>query len=171
MNFWLVRNLAKKLMLISFILVLTACIGAGKTLVLEPPKIVSTVQGITIVRNASTVNIPLEYQEKFEKKLQEGLYKKNIFVKGNDLTVKYSFIQSDPGSKFCRWLFGGIGNAGEGSITVESNFFNKEGKKIGKIHTEGKIGSGFLGGSFDNAIEQSAHKLSEYIIKNCKGTS
>ncbi len=161
-------NCLRNLILVSFILFLQAC-GSGKTLVLEPPKITSAVQGIHIARDNSTTKIPLEYQQRFENKLQEKLYKKHVFDKGNDLTISYRFIQLDQGNKLARWFTGGIGNAGEGSLTVESKFINKEGKEIGKIHTEGKIGSGFLGGSFDNAIDQSAEKLAEYIINNCKG--
>lgn len=71
----------------------------------------------------------------------------------DDLTISYRFIQFDQGNKFSRWLLGGLGNAGEGSVTIESKFFNREGKEIGKIQTEGKIGSGFLGGSFETSID------------------
>ena len=64
MNLWIVK-IFKKLTLISCILLLQACFGAGKTLVIEPPKIMFPVKGINIVRNNSTTDVPLKYQEKF----------------------------------------------------------------------------------------------------------
>ncbi len=50
----------------------------------------------------------------------------------------------------------GIGNAGEGSLTIEVTYADQSGKQLGKIMSEGKIGSGFFGGSSDDAIEKAA---------------
>lgn len=134
----------------------------------DAPKTKCHVKAVHIASDNATTQVPTELQERFEKKLKDKLYKNSMFSAGDDLTIRYRFIQLDEGNKLARWFMGGLGNAGEGSVTVESKFFDSAGKEIGKIHTEGKIGSGFLGGSFDNAIDQSSERLAEYMVKNFK---
>lgn len=155
-----------KAWLILFIIFLQAC-GSSKTLILHKPEVKTNVKNINIVSNTSTAELPLEYQKVFEKKLQDQLYKnkKQSFQQGQDLTASYRFIQFDEGSRFARWLVGGIGNAGEGSMTVETTFLDINGKEVGKVQTEGKIGSGFFGGSISSAVEKASEALATYIQK------
>ena len=74
------------------------------------------------------------------------------------------------GSRFKRWMTGGIGNCGEGSSTVEVRFIDntRNAKEIGKIHAQGTIGSGMFGGSLDSAIEGIAEEIATYTKANFK---
>lgn len=113
-------------------------------------------------------HIPQEVKDTFEKALKKKLYNDSGYKHGDDLAVVYRFLQCDEGSRLSRWFWGGLGNSGESSLTVEAKFVDKSGKELGKINAEGKIGSGFFGGSFDNAVEQASEHLAEYIVKNFK---
>jgi hypothetical protein len=74
------------------------------------------------------------------------------------------------GSRFKRWMTGGIGNCGEGSSTVEVRFIDntKNAKEIGKIHAQGTIGSGIFGGSMDSSVKSVAEEVATYAKTNFK---
>ena len=121
-----------------------------------------------IKRASSPSQVPEESFVNFENILRDKL-KESGFVEGvstADLTIHYRFVHYDEGDRFSRWVLGGLGNAGEGSMTIEAKFYDKFQKAVGKIHTEGKIGSGAFGGGFDNAIEQAADSFVQYISQN-----
>lgn len=84
------------------------------------------------------------------------------------MTIRYRFVQYNAGNQFTRWFWGGIGNAGEGTLTVEAKYFDSQGKEICVIQSEGKIGSGFFGGSFDYAMDKAAKEIVEYTKANFK---
>jgi len=65
-------------------------------------------------------------------------------------------------------MSGGIGNWGQGTLLIEANFFDASGKKISSIQTDAVIESGLFGGSFENALDLAAEKLSEYAVANFK---
>lgn len=152
---------------ISFILV--GC-GATKTMVLEPIERQNTVKKLCIVKSDSTTTVNPEVEKYFAEALHTKIFKEYGFQEGNDIAIKYRFIQLNEGSRFGRWMFGGIGNCGEGSTTVEVKFIDnaQNAKEIGKIHTEGKIGSGFFGGDMDNAIKGAAEEIADYVKGNFK---
>jgi hypothetical protein len=153
---------------IGLIVLLNGC-GSGKVVVNDAIETQHGIKTVTIVCGKHVSPIPKEFKEAFEKNLKEKLYDEFGYKHGDDLTVVYRFLQCDEGSRFSRWFLGGLGNSGESSLTIEAKFIDKSGKELGKINAEGKIGSGFLGGSFDNAIEQASDHLAEYIVKNfCK---
>ncbi|HSK29843.1 MAG TPA: hypothetical protein VLA17_07755, partial [Candidatus Limnocylindria bacterium] len=62
----------------------------------------------------------------------------------------------------------GIGNTGEGSLTVEAKFFDNADKELATIQAEGRIGSGFFGGDFSFALDKAAEKIAEYTKINFK---
>jgi hypothetical protein len=160
-----IKKSSKMFTAICLAVLLNGC-GSGKIIVYDPVEAKHVVKTIKIVNNMPTSSVPKEYKEDFEEKLKEKLYQEHGYKPGDDLTISYRFLQCDEGSRFSRWFLGGLGNSGESSLTVEAKFIDKSGKEIGKVNTEGKIGSGFLGGSFDNAIEQASDHLVEYIVKN-----
>lgn len=153
------------LILTAILLLLQAC-GSNKTMVLQKPVVHNQIKSIKIISDNANVDLPENYQKIFEDTLETKLYKKQLLAKGSDLSVHYRFIQFDKGNQFSRWFLGGLGNAGEGSLTVEAIFLDRQGREIGKVHTEGKIGSGFFGGSISYAVEQAADALANYIVKN-----
>jgi len=61
---------------------------------------------------------------------------------------------------------GGLGNMGEGSLTIETKFYDSADKELATIQTEGRIGSGFFGGSYGEALDKAAEKIAEFARTN-----
>ena len=167
------RRLTHLSPLMTLIVILAGC-GAGKTLVMKPPGSEMHVTSVSFSEGTSTAVVPDQTIEEFEAKLSELLYGESkegeaaAFQRGNDIKIVYRFLQHDEGSQFTRWFWGGIGNAGQGSLTVEAIYFDHADKELATIQVEGEIGSGFFGGSFEFAIDKAAEQLAEYTIKNFK---
>ena len=149
--------------------ILSGC-GATKTMVLEPIETQDTVKKLRIEKDKSTTIVEPEVEKCFEENLHEQLFKDAGFQEGNDITLKYRFLQMNEGSRFKRWMTGGIGNCGEGSSTVEVRFIDntKNAKEIGKIHAQGTIGSGIFGGSMDSSVKSVAEEVATYAKTNFK---
>lgn len=152
--------------LITLCLIALSGCGAGKVLVLEPVNPCQSVRTIHVQPTADTIKLDPTMAKKFEKILTAKMYAKDKFSPGNEITLKYRFLQLNEGNRFSRWFLGGIGNAGEGTLTVEACYFDKSGKQIGKIQAEGKIGSGMFGGSFENAFEKAADEIVKYTYSS-----
>ena len=140
--------------------------GAGKTLVMEPPTSKKSVASVELVQGKSTVEVPEEVVKTLETKVAEFLYKEGGYTKGPELTITYRFLPYNPGNQFNRWFWGGIGNAGQGSLTVEAIYTDSSQQQCGKIQCEGIISSGLFGGDFSFAVEKVANEISEYTKKN-----
>ncbi|AIL13042.1 hypothetical protein IM40_05225 [Candidatus Paracaedimonas acanthamoebae] len=145
-------------------ILLTAC-GSSKTMVLDTCAETKYVKNFELIHGKSTTSVPKEAQELFrniiDKKLTEIGYSK-----GNELIIEYRFIQFDEGDQFARWMWGGLGNSGEGEMTAEVRFKDLKGNELSKIHVGGKISSGVFGGSFDHAVENAAHEVVRYVEKS-----
>ncbi len=150
--------------LLAPILLLAGC-GVGKTMVLKRPPTDTKVSSVEVAEDAATVKVPQEVSATFASNLKRLLCAEKA-VKAADLKLTYRIIQFDPGNQAARWFWGGIGNAGEGSMTVEAKYLDNVGREIASIQTEGKIGSGFFGGSFESAIARAAEKIAEYTNEN-----
>ena len=146
-------------------LTIAAC-GAGKTMVMEPGAEMIKVASVELHEGKSMVNCPPAVVAQFRSKLEAQLCKPGGFVQGDDLNPTYQFIQYNPGDQFTRWFFGGIGNAGESSITVQALYTDQGGRQVGKIMSEGKIGSGAFGGSMD--LERAADEVAQYTLTTFK---
>jgi uncharacterized protein DUF4410 len=162
------RNSARILLVVVTIGLTVAACGAGKTMVMEPGPEKVTAASVELHEGDSTVNCPPAVVALFRSKLEAQLYKPGAFTQGNDLSLTYQFVQYNPGDQFTRWFFGGLGNAGEGSITVQAVYTDKGGRQVGKIMSEGKIGSGAFGGSMDLAIQKSAEEVAQYTLTTFK---
>jgi hypothetical protein len=152
-------------LLITVLLFIVSC-GAGKTLVIKPPQMKLKTSFVDFSEEAPTINVPEKIRKTFEEKLNHLLYGDGTFQKGSDLKIKYRFIIYDPGNQFSRWFWGGIGDAGEGSLTLEAMYFDATGKELSTIEVEGRIKSGAFGGSFDYALERAAKEIVEYTKQN-----
>lgn len=163
------RNWSTLLILTVLATFLIGC-GTGRTMVLNSPSSSSEIYSSTIslLNIESSVDIPDIAIVEFEEKLNKYLYKSEGFNRGNELQLKCRFIQFDKGDQFTRWFWGGLGNAGEGSLTIEAIFLSTEGEELAKIHSEGRIGSGFFGGEFSNAIDKAAKEIAEYAVSKYK---
>ena len=98
--------------------------------------------------------------------LERRLYEESGFEKGSELRIRYRFVQFDPGNQFARWFWGGLGNTGEGSLSIEAKFVDSSGAEIATIQAQGSINSGFFGGSFELAIDKAAQEIAEYTVAN-----
>jgi hypothetical protein len=65
-----------------------------------------------------------------------------------------------------RWLSGGIGGAGKGSVTIEAKFINQTGQELAAIQIEGEISSGGFGGDFEYTLFQCAKAIAKYTKRN-----
>lgn len=122
----------------------------------------------SLAEGQSTVGCDEAVKRQFEQEIKDGFAEANM-PEGNDLKIEYRFVQFDEGSRLVRYMAGGLGNAGEGEMTVEVIFKNRDNKELSRIHVGGKINSGFFGGSFDHAVEHSAKQVVRYVITNFKG--
>jgi len=147
--------------LLGLALVFSGC-GAGKTMVMTPPETAAKFPAAEIIEVAPTVSVPDEVRSSFQQKLSTALYSEGGFQRGTGLKVKYRFIQFNPGSQFTRWFWGGIGNAGEGTLTIEAVFLDNGDKELAKIQSEGKISSGAFGGPFDLALQKAAEEIANF---------
>jgi hypothetical protein len=166
MNTWLQTRNALALLVLS---VFVAACGTGRTMVVQPTAEARKFDSVTLERAADTVVVPEEFRALFVKELREELYgtaeKPGPFTEGPGLKIRVTVVQFDQGSQFQRWFWGGIGNAGEGSLHVLAEFFDGE-MKLSQIQSEGRIGSGFFGGSMNEAVEKAADEIAKYAATN-----
>ncbi len=147
------------------VLFLGAC-GTAKTVVMEPVKPGSRFPDLTLQEGESPVAVPAEVREQLRTVLEKGLYDSNAFARGSTLTVAYTFVSHDPGNQFARWFWGGLGNAGEGSMTVHVRYLEGGSREVGSTQVEGRIGSGFFGGSFKEAVTRLGEDVVKFTIEN-----
>ena len=160
------RNKILLIMILGLALTYVGC-TSGRTMVMNLPTERPKVSTLDVLEDQPTVSVPAEVTNLFREKLEAALFvgeegSAPPFAKGKELILKYRFIQFNAGSQFKRWLAGGIGGYGEGSMTVEARFVNSSGKDISKVQSEGKIGAGFFGGSIDGAIEKCVEEVAQY---------
>jgi len=148
--------------------VLVAACGTGRTLVMESPQR-RAFSAVTVMRADDTVPVPEVYRAQFSNKIRELLYgtkeKPGPFAEGNGLTIRIRVVQFTEGSQFQRWFWGGIGNAGEGSMHIVSDFLDGS-TKLAQTQMEGRISSGFFGGSMKEAVDKAAEETARYAIAN-----
>lgn len=142
---------------------LTSC-GTGRTFVLEAPRSEYRVDGYRLEHEGSTASVPPEIVARFESAVRKRTERAK-FASGDALLLRYRFIQFDEGSQFERWFWGGIGNAGEGSLTAEVTFLDAGGAALAKIQAEGRINSGFFGGTLEDALDKLAAEVADYALK------
>lgn len=145
--------------------------GAGRTMVMKPPDSKTVASGVRVVRGQSTVVVPEEVSLRFEEQLNKRLFqaeegKEPPFAEGMDLKLVYRFIQYNEGSQFARYMLGGLGNSGEGTLTVSVCYRDSDDNELCTIQSEGKIGSGFFGGSFSSAVDRCAEEIAGYTVAN-----
>jgi uncharacterized protein DUF4410 len=157
--------------LLLFVGLMLAGCGVGRTMVMKPPDAKLTVHSVQATERNSPVAVPMDVKSDFANKLDQYLYEEAVFQKGPELTINYRFIQYDPGSQFTRWFWGGFGNAGEGSLTVEAKYFDSNNKELATVNVEGRIGSGLFGGALSQATDKAAEKLAEYTKTNFRQTA
>src|SRR5262245_9113850 len=149
-------------------LFLTAC-GTGRTMVMAPVAEKKTYSAVRVERADDSVAVPDELRVMFRDQLRLELYgtaeKPGPFTEGDGLLIRVRVVQFEGGNQFQRWFWGGIGNQGEASMQLLTEFFDGD-KKLSDIQTEGRIGSGFFGGSVKSAVEKATSEISTYTVQN-----
>ncbi|HEX9773495.1 MAG TPA: DUF4410 domain-containing protein [Steroidobacteraceae bacterium] len=154
------------------IAILVVGCGTGRTLVMEPPAQQQSYAAARVIEDRSTVPIPPEGLAKFHAALQTKLFdpEKGGFTEGDGLVVRYRFIQYTKGNQAARWFWGGIGNSGEASATVAVDFTDSAGVKLSNIQVEGRIGSGFFGGSAEETLNKATDEIVNFAVANFGGS-
>lgn len=134
--------------------------GTARTVVVEPAKATARYRTLTIAADPSTVAVPADVSRDFEASLRKDLYGSGKFAQGDELRLVYAFVSHNPGNQFQRWFSGGIGNWGEGSLVVHVRYLDKAGQEVAKTQVEGRIGSGFFGGSMSEAL----YRVSQDVV-------
>lgn len=146
--------------------VLLAGCGTGRTLVMGPVKESKKFSAVQIERASDTISVDADADRVFRAELSRLLYEENKFTRGQGLQAAYRYVQLNQGDQFARWFTGGLGNTGEGSLTILVQFKDEKGNALGEIQVEGRIGSGFFGGDFDLALKKAAEQVATYIVAN-----
>jgi len=157
--------------LVCLTLVLLIGCGSGRTMVLKLPESQVETGEVELVRGESTVEVPEKVIVQFEEELRKVLFEKTEdreapFVEGPGVKLEYRFIQFDKGNQFSRYMWGGLGNSGEGTLTVQVSYFDNTDQELTTIQSEGKIGSGFFGGSINSAVNRCAEEIANYTETN-----
>jgi len=155
----------KEITVICLALVLVGC-GTASTIVVNPIEKKTPVSGVIVKAKEHNVEVPKDIVVQLQEKIEQGLYEKNSYKKSEDLYISLKFLQQDKGNQLARWFWGGIGNSGEASLTVSVTYQDKNGNTLGNTQVQGKIGSGFFGGSFDEAITKAAEDIVEFTLNN-----
>lgn len=152
---------------LSLLLVVFLCgCGTARTIALDPVDSRQAYSNVKLVAHNPTVEVPAEVTDKIESVIRQGLIEEGPFIAGDDLTIQYTFISHDSGDRFSRWFFGGLGNAGEGSVVVRVNYLDRDGNQIARTQVEGRIGTGFFGGSINSAVAKAGDDIVEYTLAN-----
>jgi len=157
--------MVRLVILLTICLSLSAC-GTARTSVENLSEEMIHARTIRIMPGEHTVYVPTRTHSQFAEDLAEELYEKIEFGYGDGVTVRYRFTGFDEGSRVSRFMFGGIGNAGESSIIISSDFIDQNGQILATIRTEGRIDSGFMGGGMSSALERAAEDIADYARAN-----
>lgn len=157
----------KNLIPVMMAVVITGC-GTASTIVLNPVDQPSGLKGVTASSGKHNVEVPEKVVAQLQQSIEKGLYEDNDFIQSDALLLEYKFLQQDEGNQFVRWFWGGIGNAGEASLTVLVTYTDADGNQLAQTQVQGKIDSGFFGGSFSEAINKVAEEIVEFTVVNFK---
>ena len=150
----------------AFGLALAAC-SSAQTTVVAPPAETMKVASITLIEAKQTVPVPAEIMSELHEKLTAKLYRPGAFGKGPSVKLAYRVVDFNAGDD-SRWSFGSMTGQAKGSVTVEAIYFDKRGHELGKIRSEGKVGSSLFGKSMDDAVEHVADEVASYTTKTFK---
>lgn len=85
---------------------------------------------------------------------------------GDEMEIRYAVIQYDEGNRVVRWLVPGV--AGEAKLKIGVDVVSKDGEVAGHFITGVEM-TGFmsgLGGCTDEAFDDAASKMAQYIGQN-----
>jgi hypothetical protein len=150
--------------LLAVVACLTGC-GTANTLVLKPNMSRDKFARAELIACKPNVDVPADVTNELESVIRKGLNEGGAFSPGPDLRILYTIISYNPGNRAARYLTGGIGDTGEGSIAVMVSYVDKDDRELAQTQVQGRIGSGFFGGSLDNAIAKVGEDIVRFTIE------
>jgi hypothetical protein len=176
---WRDRALAPLWILMLGLVNFGGCGATGKSTVLEAPTAGAfRATAVTIVELPPTVEMPDKHRALLRKSIDDVVTGKDGLPAGPGLRINYRIVQFDKGSRFERHLWHGIGRAGEGSVTVEADYYgppttsttqaSDDDAPVARTRIESRIQSGLFGGSFREVYDRVAHEIRAYTVKNFK---
>lgn len=144
--------------------------GASRMTVIRPvPENAGPAAAIQVNQVETTAPTPQSLPGEIQFLLMEQLRKSGAFDAVSSergiIALNVTVVSFDAGNQMERWFWGGLGNAGEGDLQLETSFIDSEsGQELGKIRSQGTITSGALGGSIDIAYKNAVKQIVEYTV-------
>jgi len=123
---------------------------------------------VSVQRDTSRTSVLVDEDKRleFEATLKRMLNKRG-FTEGDGLILKYWAADADEGSRSARfWLGFGIGS---GRLQVAVEFFDSAGNRLATTDNVGTVSGGFTGGSYSEAIVNTATAIADFTKKNFYG--
>ncbi|MGB3796834.1 MAG: hypothetical protein WA957_11085 [Alteraurantiacibacter sp.] len=148
-------------------LMLSACANSALT-VEQPYRGAQKFSTAMVQYDASTVGVDDENIAYTTKKMEQALFGGDtpVFSQGSGLTVRYRYVGFDEGSRFGRYLSGGL--AGGSKVVLETEFVSPTGEVLATVRGEGTVGGGLAGGSNKTGIDKAVEKVADYAAANFK---
>jgi hypothetical protein len=159
-------NIVWLLSLFIFITLITACTPTGRLIVNEVSDSTVHVKTINFVQLKPTVDVDPKLLKVVQDEVEGHVLEDEVFSRGNELTLSYRIVQYESGNRAARYF--SVGQAGEGSITIDATFTDSQGSVLAKVQASGEIRSGALGGGSNNSIENAADVIGKYARKHFK---
>jgi hypothetical protein len=142
--------------------------GNARTIVTSAPTTRGSFATLKIVEDRSGATVPDDIRAMFQEKLDKRFYGAGVFTRGEDLTLKYTFMEYDPGSQLGRLVFGVTNADSEANMIVQVAYLGADGKELSKIQVNSRLTGGVLslGGSVDQALDRAADKVREFTESN-----
>jgi hypothetical protein len=149
-----------------FLTIISACSPTGRLVVNEVSENTVHVKTINFVQLKPTIDVDPKLLAVVQDEVEGHVLEDEVFSRGNELTLSYRIVQYEPGSRAARYF--SVGQAGEGSITIDATFTDDQGAVLAKVQATGEIRSGTFGGGSNNSIENAADVIGKYARKHFK---
>ena len=152
----------KKELLSALAAMALASCGAGSTLIIEQPQMLSyepqaVPASFTIRSSALVDDVPRDIAA-FEDRVRTKIEDAGI----TGLLIEYHFLHTGTDGKLDRWFSGGSGRR---SVTVDVVFKNMNEERLARIQAEGRFRSGLFGGSLQSALNRAADEIAAFAIE------
>ncbi|MEO0500124.1 MAG: hypothetical protein AAF205_06145, partial [Pseudomonadota bacterium] len=151
----------RSILALAGVFVLSACAGSSN-MVMQPNKAAYKANAVNLVYEGATVDVEEKDVAELQKFMENEFFGGDTpFVRGEDLTVRYGFMQFDEGSQAARYFLGVVGG-GEAKMIVGAEFVDNQGNVVSKIQSEGRLNGGFFGGDAGSATKLAAREIADY---------
>jgi hypothetical protein len=142
--------------------------GNARTVVTSAPTSQTRFATLKIVEDRAGATVPDDARTKFRQKLDKRFYGGGLFARGDELTLRYNFMEFEPGSQLGRLLLGVTNADSEANMTVQVIYLGADGKELSKVQVSSRLTGGVLslGGFLDQAMDRAADKVREFTEAN-----